>query len=153
MLVMRRPLNKESAIVATSLVLRVGLACLFAYAASQKLGDLPALATSITHYRVVPQALIGWGALMVPSFELVTALGLVSPWLHRGSALLSAAMLWIFAAAMIQARLRGINLECGCFGADSTVMVGTSTIARNLVLGAIALWIALEGSRSPAKTS
>lgn len=153
MLAMRTSLNKLPAIKLVSLVSRVGLACLFGYAAYQKLGDLPALATSISHYRVVPEALIGWAALMVPSFEVVVTLGLVTPWLHRGSALLSAAMLWIFAAAMVQARLRGINLECGCFGADSTVVVGASTIGRNLVLGAIALWIALQGLRSPAKTS
>ena len=123
---------------------RVGLSLLFAYAAYEKLLDRSALATSMTHYRVLPDALIGWAAAAVPTFEAVVAVGLVTPWLHRGSALMCAVMLWIFALAMAQARLRGIDLECGCFGADSAVAVGVDTIARNVVFGGVALWIALQ---------
>ena len=51
-------------------------------------------------------------------------------------------MLVAFAAGMAQAKLRGIDLECGCFGADSTQKVSWSKVALNVALAILAGWIA-----------
>jgi putative oxidoreductase len=118
-------------------VLRVLLAAVFAYAAVPKLMDPGDFAAAIQNYRAVPDAAAGYLALFVPAFELVIALGLLLPAYQRGAALLATVMLVIFAAAMAQARSRGIDLSCGCFGAVLEAKVSWLTVARTLALGAL----------------
>jgi putative oxidoreductase len=124
---------------------RIGLAGLFAYAGASKLGAGAELARDIANYHLVPESAAGWGALFLPLFELVLAAGLLLPSHARGAALLSALVLFAFAAAMAQAKLRGIDLACGCFGGESQVSWGK--VAVDLALAGLALW--LVGGSAP----
>jgi hypothetical protein len=74
----------------------------------------------------------------VPAFELVVAIGLLIPMYARGASLIAASMLLLFSVAMAQARMRGIDLSCGCFGAAFEAKVSWLTVARSAALGAIA---------------
>lgn len=132
-------------------VVRVVLAGVFAWAAVPKLLDPGRFAADIENYRFVPDALAGHLALFVPVFELVIALALLLPAYHRGAALLAALLLFVFGAAMAQARWRGIDLSCGCFGATLEAKVSWVTVARNLALGALALLL-LFGARGRASS-
>jgi uncharacterized membrane protein YphA (DoxX/SURF4 family) len=117
-------------------VLRVVLAGVFAYAALPKLLDPGEFAAAIQNYRAVPDSLAGHIALFIPVFELVIAIGLlVSPY-TPGAALLATLMLVVFGVAMAQARWRGIDLSCGCFGAVLEAKVSWLTVARTLGLSA-----------------
>jgi uncharacterized membrane protein YphA (DoxX/SURF4 family) len=118
-------------------VLRVALAGVFAYAAVPKLLDPGEFAAAIENYRAVPDSLAGHIALFVPVFELVIAIGLVVPPYTRGAALLATLLLVVFGVAMAQARWRGIDLSCGCFGAVLEAKVSWLTVARTLGLGAV----------------
>lgn len=132
---------------------RFGLSAMFLYAAYHKLLDPDGFAADISHYRLLPPAAVSALAVALPPFELVVALGLCTRGLKRGSAVLCAAMLWTFAIAMIQAQIRGIDLDCGCFGSATTSEVGVSTIVRNLALGGLAGWVGLRHSNAaPTKT-
>jgi uncharacterized membrane protein YphA (DoxX/SURF4 family) len=118
---------------------RIGLAGLFAYAGATKLGSAAELARDIANYRLVPEVVAAWAALFLPLFELVLAAGLLLPSHVRGAAALCALLLAAFAAAMAQAKLRGIDLACGCFGGDSQVSWGK--VAVDLALAALAGWL------------
>ena len=118
-------------------VLRIAIAGVFVYAAVPKLFDPSAFATAIQNYRAVPEAVVGHVALFVPVFELVIALGLMLPQYQRGAALLAMLLLAVFSAAMAQARWRGIDLTCGCFGAAFEAKVSWLTVARTLGLGVL----------------
>ena len=120
---------------------RVGLAGMFLYAGVIKLFEPAVLAQDISHYRVLPDAIAPWLALVLPVLEVVSALALLTPGYARGGAVLSALMLVLFAAAMTQAKLRGIDLACGCFGDDSQ-QVSFAKVALNLGLAILSLWIA-----------
>jgi uncharacterized membrane protein YphA (DoxX/SURF4 family) len=116
-------------------VLRIALAAVFAYAAIPKLIDPGEFAAAIQNYRAVPDAVVGHIALFVPVFEIVIAIGLlVSPY-ARGAAVIGTVMLVVFGVAMAQARVRGIDLSCGCFGAAFEAKVSWLTVARTLGLG------------------
>lgn len=131
-------------------VLRIALAGVFAYAAVPKLLDPGEFVTAIQNYRAVPDSLVGHLALFIPVFELVIAIGLlVSPY-TRGAALLATLMLVVFGVAMAQARWRGIDLSCGCFGAVLEAKVSWLTVARTLGLGAVSavLLVAASEQRS-----
>lgn len=127
--------------------IRLILAGVFLFAAYGKLLEPGTFAESIENYRIVPEGWAVWMALYLPPLEVAAALGLLTPWLRRGSALVCAAMLGVFAIAMASAKLRGIDLDCGCFGAETQATVGAQTIARNVVLGLGALWVALTASK------
>jgi putative oxidoreductase len=130
-------------------VLRVLLAAVFAYAAVPKLIDPGEFAAAIQNYRAVPDYLVGYLALFVPVFELVIALGLLLPGYQRGAALLATALLVAFGVAMAQARWRGIDLSCGCFGAALEAKVSWVTVARTLGLGALSAVLLLAAGREP----
>lgn len=120
------------------LVARVAIAGIFLWAALPKLWDPATFAADVQNYRLLPEALSGHVALFVPAFELVIAIGLLVPQYHRGAALLATGLLVIFGAAMAQARMRGIDLSCGCFGAAYEAKVSWWTVARSSGLALIA---------------
>ncbi len=121
------------------LAFRLIVAGMFLFAALPKLLDPVTFARDIDNYRMVPDALIGPLALMLPVAEIVIGMALLSGVYARGAALVAGAMLLGFAAGMIQAIARGINLDCGCFGQFAEAQVSWWTVARNLVLFALTL--------------
>jgi uncharacterized membrane protein YphA (DoxX/SURF4 family) len=131
---------------------RFGLSAMFLYAGALKLGDTAAFAADISHYRVLPSALVPALAVGLPVLEIVAAVALLTPTFAQGGALLCALMLGVFAAGMAQAKLRGIDLDCGCFGAASTQKVSWAKVALNAALAILAGWIA-STSRSRRDTT
>ena len=109
---------------------RLFLASLFAVAGLSKVGAASDFARDIANYRLVPDTFAAWAALFLPVLELVLAVGLLLPRYVRGAGALGALLLAGFAAAMAQAKLRGIDLACGCFGGDTQVSWGK--VALNL---------------------
>jgi putative oxidoreductase len=114
------------------------IAAVFLWAAVPKLIDPGSFAADIQNYRLVPDALVSYVALFVPVFELVLGLGLLWPRYQRGAALLATLMLVVFSAAMAQARMRGIDLSCGCFGAAFEAKVSWVTVGRSAALSVLA---------------
>lgn len=114
------------------------LAAVFVAAAVPKLIEPGNFANDLLNYRLLPESLVGFVALFVPALELMIAGALLWPRYQRGAALLSTLLLLGFAAAMAQARIRGIDLSCGCFGAAFESKVSWLTVARSLLLAAMA---------------
>lgn len=120
------------------LVLRLIIAGVFAYAAVPKLIDPATFAADIENYRLLPENLLGHVALFVPALELVVAAALLWPRYQRGASLIATGLLLVFSAAMAQARMRGIDLSCGCFGAAFESKVSWWTVARSGGLAVLA---------------
>ncbi|MET0384533.1 MAG: MauE/DoxX family redox-associated membrane protein [Polyangiales bacterium] len=116
----------------------VAIALVFAGAAVPKLIDPGSFAADIENYRVVPDAWAGHIALYLPALELVIALALLWPRYRQGAALLATGCLLAFGVAMAQARVRGIDLSCGCFGAAFESKVSWWTVVRSGVLALVA---------------
>lgn len=135
------------------LLARLGLAGLFIYAGGLKLLEPAGLAQDISNYRLLPAGLAPLLALGLPVLEVVTGLALLTRSHARGAAVLSALMLALFAAAMAQAKLRGIDLACGCFGADATSQVSWSKVALNVALAILSIWIAWTPRTPSAQTT
>lgn len=121
-------------------LVRLGLAALFLYTGAQKVLEPGAFAAAIANYRVLPDALVGVAAVGLPVLELVAAVALLVPSYAQGAAWIAAALLSVFAAAMAQSKLRGIDLDCGCFGADQASQVSWLKVTINLGLAILALW-------------
>jgi putative oxidoreductase len=130
----------------------VFLAVVFAVAAVPKLIDPGSFANDLLNYRLLPENLVGLVALFVPALELAIAAALLWPRYQRGAALISMLLLVGFAAAMAQARIRGIDLSCGCFGAAFESKVSWLTVARSMLLAAMSAVPLLFAPLSAADT-
>lgn len=97
--------------------LRLLVGGVFIAAAVPKILDPQAFADSIRGYRVVGPLAGAWIALFMPWLELVLGTGILLPSLRRISGLMIAALLLLFMALHVSAWMRGLNVECGCFGA------------------------------------
>lgn len=91
---------------------------LFAVAAVVKLLEPEAFLSSMLTYQVFPHKVAVVLAYFAPVLELLVALCLASGFWRKGATLLTVAMLVLFIGLVGQGLLRGLEMNCGCFGAD-----------------------------------
>jgi putative oxidoreductase len=114
--------------------LRLVVGAMFLTAALPKIADPASFATDIDNYRMVPDALIGPISVGLPLLEALVGIALVTGLHARGAALVAGGMLIAFAIGMVQAIVRGIDLDCGCFGHVVETRVSWLTVTRNVAL-------------------
>ena|SRR5687767_13377907 len=113
------------------------------YAGAMKLIDPTGFAEEIANYRFLSE-LAPLLSIVLPPIEIALGATLIlarlkSPWLPA-AALGSALLMVIFAIAVTQAVLRGIDTSCGCFGAESGPITWF-TVLRVIGLGAASGWL------------
>lgn len=101
------------------LALSLGLAAVFFYASVDKIRDPLQFADSIAAFAILPTPLIGPFALSLPVFEIGCGLLLLLPSTRRVGAMAVALVSVMFFTALSSALLRGLTLDCGCFGAGA----------------------------------
>lgn len=80
---------------------------------------LPAPADNVVAvraYRLLPESLVPLVGHALPVVEILVGLCLLLGLLTRGSAALSGLLLVVFVAGISSAWVRGLSIECGCFG-------------------------------------
>jgi len=97
-------------------VARLFVGALLLYAAWTKVPDMAAFAQDVANYRLLPPAAVPVAAAAVVGVELVVGAALILGFWVRPAATVAAALLALFTAGIAQALLRGIDLNCGCFG-------------------------------------
>jgi hypothetical protein len=83
----------------------------------------------------VPDGLEAAFAYALPFLEVGIGLYLLVGLFVRGTGALSCVLMALFVVATVQAPLRGLVLDCGCFGALGRQPIGWWTIARDVALG------------------
>lgn len=134
-----------------TLILRLGLALVFAYAGFEKWRAASEFVEQIANYQFLPN-LAPWVALLLPPVEMTASLAVLFlgvRWRMAG-ALLMLLMLLVFSGAMARAWSLGINIECGCFGKGSP-SIGPLSFLRNLGL-IVAVLALLWAERMPSTT-
>ena len=95
------------------------LGIVFIHAAMLKLASPGEFAGSIAAYRLLPAALIDPLALVLPFFEFAAGLLVLTGFCFRVGVLGILGLLAIFIAATVSALLRGLSIDCGCFGSHT----------------------------------
>ena len=98
------------------LAVSLAVAAVFIYAAIDKIRDPLQFADSIAAFAILPAVLINLLAIGLPPFEIACGLLLLGPWTRRVGALAVAVVSVMFFTALASALLRGLTLDCGCFG-------------------------------------
>jgi uncharacterized membrane protein YphA (DoxX/SURF4 family) len=117
---------------AAQLLCRLAVAAIFLYAAFPKIADPVELARAIANYRLLPDALVVPVAVTLPYIELLVAVMLVLGFVTRAAALVAVVLLAGFTGATAAAVVRGLDIECGCFGKSDGAVVSWLTVARDV---------------------
>lgn len=123
------------------LIARLVLASVFITAALPKIKDPAAFAASIEGFRLIGGSWAMATAIVLPWLELVLAIGLLTPWLRRASAWSIALLLGLFIALHLSAWARGLDIDCGCFGASASSPDYHWLVLRNLALLILTIYI------------
>ncbi len=127
---------------------RLALAAIFVYAAWVKLkAPWFVFAASIDSYRLLPTDATVLLAKTLPWFELLLGALLILGFRVRWVAIVCAVLLGGFWLSMLRAYLKGMDIDCGCFGPGERISV--YTLLRDslmVILCAIVWWTA--GKRS-----
>ena len=125
------------------LLLRVAIAALFLFAAITKLVDPSSFAQQIANYQLTPWPASALLAVFLPALELCVGISLLLGRWESGALVWVAILLTIFSGALLSAIVRGLSIDCGCFG-RSIENTGTLwPLIRNLVLLVVTgfLWL------------
>jgi len=101
------------------LVFRLVLGGLFVYAGAVKALDPLDFAQDIRNYRLVGQSLSFIAAVVLPWLEILAGAFLIAGTWKRGAALTISGLLVFFIFLTLVTMLRGIDVDCGCFGSLS----------------------------------
>lgn len=122
--------------------LAVGLGILFIYAALPKIRQPAEFAQAVKYYRILPLWAVNAVAIFLPWCELLSGVALFFRRLRCGGAWMVGGMALVFAAAVISAMARGLDISCGCFDRHSS-KAGMKTLALDagiIVCAAVILW-------------
>jgi putative oxidoreductase len=126
-------------------LLRLGLCALYLFAAVPKILDPWSFARAIYNFRILPGVAIPPLAVWLPFFEGVAAVAVLTGFFYRGGVTALCALSAAFAGGIASAMLRGLDIDCGCFGAAASSRASLGHLALNL--GALAAGIILLAAR------
>jgi uncharacterized membrane protein YphA (DoxX/SURF4 family) len=117
-----------------ALPVRWYLAVVFLLACWHKILDPGAFAIDIATYDILPTELVNLMALVMPWVEAATGVMLILGFRTRAAALLVAAMMAVFVAAVSVALSNGLQMSCGCFASQAMVddPISGWTVARDV---------------------
>jgi hypothetical protein len=117
---------------------------LFGTAATHKLIAWRLFQQQLGDYRVLPLAWTTVAAVIVPAGEALLALGWLNDGTRPAAAILSAALLAVYGAAMAWNLNEGRDtIDCGCGGADGAQVIRPALVVRNLLLACVSVALAL----------
>lgn len=127
---------------------RLVLGAVLLVAGAAKVIDPQASVAAVRAYELLPGGLVttvGWG---LPFLELVLGALLLTGLAVRPAAAATAVLLVVFVAAVVSAAVRGLSIDCGCFGGGGPVPPGQTAYAaeilRDLALLAAAVWLVVR---------
>jgi putative oxidoreductase len=91
-------------------------------------------ARDIDNYKILPWPVSVALAFYLPWLEIFCALGLVFRFLYRGALSILTMSILVFTLATIAAKVRGLDITCGCFGHASQHWSFPAHLATNLAI-------------------
>ena len=118
----------------TRLILRVAMAALFLFAAITKLVDPSSFAQQIANYQLTPWPATAGLSVFLPALELCVGISLLLGRWEGGALVWMAILLTIFSGALLSATIRGLSIDCGCFGRSIENTGTVWPLIRNMAL-------------------
>ena len=126
-------MNHSRALDLVGTLARLGLAAVWLVSGTLKAIDPDQTYVAVRAYDVLPPAGVEVVAALLPWFELALGVLLLLGVGIRLVAVLSAALLFVFVAGVTQAWVRGLSIDCGCFGGGGAVAPGETAYLQELL--------------------
>jgi len=138
-----------------ALACRIVIGVVFLVSGLAKISDQVRFLLTLRAFRFFPDPLVPIAAIVLPWLEFFLGLFVLAGLFLGTSALMIAALNLVFAAAILSVTLRGIEIDCGCFGLVADLLglpdqADLTAVARNLVFAAMG--VALYRYRETAWT-
>jgi uncharacterized membrane protein YphA (DoxX/SURF4 family) len=128
------------------LISRLILGFIFLYAGMEKITDPEGFARSVNNYKLLPYSAINIIALILPWLEVTAGLLLLFGIAAKENAFILSSLLVVFLVAIAISLLRGLNIDCGCFGTAGGSKVGIQKLVENVLLIIPGLHLMIFGS-------
>jgi uncharacterized membrane protein YphA (DoxX/SURF4 family) len=131
------------------LAARLVLAGVWLVAGGSKVGDVAESVRAVHAYDLLPYGLSQIVGAALPFVELAIGVLLLIGFAARIAAGVSAVMFALFVGGLASAWVRGLRIECGCFGGGGQLAAGQSPnyfwdVARDVALLALALYLVIR---------
>ena len=123
---------------------------IFVYAGVIKALDPVQFANDIDNYKALPWFFSVRLAFYLPWLEIFCGLAVIFRFLYRGGLSILTALILIFIGATIAAKMRGLDITCGCFGHASKNWSFLQHMAVDLTIfvALVVLWFVNNRRRS-----
>ena len=117
---------------------------IFVYAGVLKMLDPVQFGNDIDNYKTLPWFMSVRLAFYLPWLEIFCGLAVIFHFLYRGGLSILTALIALFIGATIVAKMRGLDITCGCFGHASQHWSFPQHMAVDLAIfvALAALWFA-----------
>jgi hypothetical protein len=132
-------------------LLRIALAGVYLFAAIPKILDPWAFARAIHNFRILPLEVIPSLALWLPPLEALAALGVLTGVLYRGGLVWLTGLSAAFAAGIISAIVRKLDIDCGCFGTLARSSPNLPHLLLNLAAAAAGVLLIAARAHTPRR--
>ena len=119
---------------------------IFIYAGALKMFDPVRFASDINNYKILPWTIGVALAFYVPWLEIFCGIALVLRFLYRGGLSILTALVLVFTLATVAAKVRVLDITCGCFGHASQHWSFPAHIATNLAILAALLALCFQAA-------
>jgi uncharacterized membrane protein YphA (DoxX/SURF4 family) len=126
---------------------RVLLGATMVYAGFAKLSDPGQALRAVQAYRLLPPAIDDFVAYGLPLLEMAVGVLLLLGLGTKAAAWITGGLMVVFIAGVASAWVRGLSIDCGCFGGGGDVAATgkvtryVSEILRDVGLVALAVWL------------
>ena len=126
-----------------AILLAVLIGGAFIYAGALKAWDPVKFSNDISNFRLLPWSVGVRLAFYLPWLEILCGVALIIGWMRSGALAILTALMVVFIGATISAEARGIDLDCGCFGAATSGLTFAwhMVIDFALLAALVALWM------------
>lgn len=126
-------------------LLRICLGFVFVYAGMEKISDPSGFSTAIHNYRLLPVSMVNFFAISMPWIEVAAGLMLIFGIAVKENAFIINSMLLIFIFAVGISMIRGLDIDCGCFGKGN--QIGVQKLIENSLMFIAGLLLIIYDSR------
>ena len=115
-------------------IVDVIVAGIFIYAGVLKVLDPVQFANDIDNYKILPWPISAALAFYLPWLEIFCGFALIVRLFYRGALSILTVLILVFTLATTAAKIRGLDITCGCFGHASQNWSFPSHLATNLAI-------------------
>lgn len=131
---------------AISFIFRIIIGGIFLVSGLAKISDPVRLIFTLRDFKLFPEIIVPFTAIYLPWLEFILGLLIIVGLLYRTSSLMLACLNFIFMLAILSVIVRGIEVDCGCFGLLADMlkipdMADMKAVIRNMLFIGMCIYI------------